>query len=234
MRHAEPYVDCTTCAVRADNFCSAVPLRGLGGLVHSRQVERFERRQTIISEGGPASSFFNIVSGVVKLCRSLADGRTQIIGFRFPGEAFGVSDTGTYTATVEALTPVELCRFPKARLNGLMQAFPPVQEKLLEMNYRYMGDYEDQIFLLGRKTARERVASFLLGYGDRFSRGMRGPDRGLGLPVTRAEIADFLGLTTETVSRILTSLVREKIIVIGAARSIHLLDTFALQRISGD
>lgn len=234
MRHAEPYVTCAACAVRADNFCSAIPLRSLDSLVHSRQAERFDRRQTIASEGSRALSFFSIVTGVVKLCRSLPDGRTQIIGFRFPGETFGISDAETYTATAEALTAVEVCRFPRARLKRLMQAHPPVQTKLLEMNYRHLEDSEDQIFLLGRKTAREKVASFLLGYGHRFDRGMCDGGRRINLPITRAEIADFLGLTTETVSRVLASLVREKVITVGLSHSIHLLDTHSLQRISGD
>lgn len=234
MEHAEPYADCTECSVRAQSFCGAIPPRGLDGLARSRRTECFDRRQTIASEGEPAQSFFNIISGVVKLCRSLPDGRTQIIGFRFPGEMFGACDSETYTTSAEALTMVELCRFPRARLKRLAQAHPTAQTRLLEMNYRHLVDSEDQIFLLGRKTAREKVASFLLSYGDKFSRGMGGGDQRIELPVTRAEIADFLGLTTETVSRILASLVREKIITVGLSHSVRLLNTDSLRRISGN
>lgn len=233
MHHAEPYTDCAECSVRAQSFCGAIPPRSLEELSRNRRTEHFDRRQTIAGEGEPATSFFNIVSGVVKLCRSLPDGRTQIIGFRFPGEVFGISDTESHTTTAEALTAVTLCRFPRARLKRLVQTYPPAQTRLLEMNYRHLMDCEDQIFLLGRKTAREKVASFLLHYGGKFGGGMGGADQRMELPVTRAEIADFLGLTTETVSRILTSLVREKIITLDLSHSVRLLNADSLRRISG-
>jgi CRP/FNR family transcriptional regulator len=194
---------------------------------------RFDRRQTIVSEGEPAVSFFSIVSGVVKLCRSLPDGRTQIIGFRFPGEFFAVSDAETHTTTVEALTFVEACQFSRSRLKRLVQAFPQIQARLLEMSHRYLATSEDQIFLLGRKTAREKVASFLLSYSEKFARESVDKDHRMSLPMTRTEIADFLGLTTETVSRVLTGLVREKVIAVGLPYSVRLLNVDMLQGISG-
>lgn len=234
MQHAEPYAACAECNVREQSFCGAISKRGLDDLAQSRRTESFDRRETIVSEGDPALSFFNIVSGAVKLCRSLPDGRTQIIGFRFPGEVFGISDTETYTTTAEALTMVELCRFPRSRLKCLVQTYPLAQDRLLEMNYRHLVALENQIFLLGRKTAREKVASFLLDYSDKFSCGTDGKGWRMELPVTRAEIADFLGLATETVSRILASLVRERIITIGLSRSVRLLNTDSLRRISGN
>ena len=90
MLHAEPYTTCTVCAARVKGFCGAIPLRDLDSLDRSRRLVRFDRRRTIVSEGAPALSFFSIVSGVVKLYRSLPDGRTQIIGFRFPGDFFAI------------------------------------------------------------------------------------------------------------------------------------------------
>jgi CRP/FNR family transcriptional regulator len=233
MRHAEPDTDCTACAVRTKSFCGTISLRDLDSLARSRRLVRFERRQTIVSEGEPAMSFFNVVSGAVKLCRSLPDGRTQIIGFRFPGEFFAVSDGETYTTTAETLTFVEVCQFSRLRLKRLMQAFPQVQTRLLEMSCRYLTASEDQIFLLGRKTAREKVASFLLLYSKRFAQVSADRDYRMSLPMTRTEIADFLGLTTETVSRVLTSLVREKVITVGLSHSVRLLNADQLQRISG-
>jgi CRP/FNR family transcriptional regulator len=222
-----------TCGIRTKSFCSAIPFRNLGSLARSRRTVRFDRRQTIVSEGEPATSFFSIVSGVVKLCRSLPDGRTQIIGFRFPGEFFAFSDIETYTTTVEALTFVEACRFPRSRARRLMQTFPQVQTRLLEMSYRHLTALEDQIFLLGRKTAKERVASFLLSYSDRFAQETFDRNR-RDLPLTRSEIADFLGLTTETVSRVLTGLAHEKVITVSLSHSIRLLNVDLLRRMSGN
>lgn len=234
MDHAEPYAACAACNVRAKSFCGAIPLRGLDTLSRHRRLIQFGRRQTIVCEGDSAASFFNVVSGVVKLCRSLPDGRTQIIGFRFPGEFFAVSDAETYATTAEALTFVEVCRFPRPRLKRLTQAFPQVQTRLLEMSYRHLAASEDQIFLLGRKTAREKVASFLLRYGGRFDGDPAGEGRPMSLPLTRTEIADFLGLTTETVSRVLTKLARERIIAVSLSHSVRLLNVNLLRRIAGN
>lgn len=233
MQHAEACADCMTCAVRGKSFCGAIPLRALDSLAQTRRLAQFDRRQTIVSEGAPAVSLFNIVSGVVKLYRSLSDGRTQVIGFRFPGEFFAASNTEKYTATAEALTFVEVCKFSSARLKCLLQQFPQVQTKLLDMSYRQLATAEDQIFLLGRKTAKERVASFLLRYGGDFDARKRDRNWQISLPITRAEIADFLGLTTETVSRVLTGLAREKLVVVGPSHTIRLLNVDLLRRASG-
>jgi CRP/FNR family transcriptional regulator len=220
--------------MREKSFCDTIPVRGLDSLTRSRRLVRFDRRQTIVNEGEPAISFFSIVSGAVKLCRSLSDGRTQIIGFRFPGDFFAIADVETYTTTVEALTFVEVCQFSQPRLKRLMQTFPQVQTRLLEISSQYLAASEDQIFLLGRKTAKEKVASFLLSYSKKFAQESVGDDHRMSLPMTRTEIADFLGLTTETVSRVLTALAREKVITVGLSHSVRLLNVDVLQRISGN
>lgn len=232
MQRAEAYAACMACTVRAKSFCGAIPVRNLDSLAQSRRLVRFDRRQTIVCEGTPAVSLYNIVSGVVKLYRSLSDGRTQIIGFRFPGESFAIPDTEKYTTTAEALTFVEVCRFSRSRLKRFSQQFPQVQAKLLEMSHRYLTTAEDQIFLLGRKTAREKVASFLLRYGGKFDPGRT--DKDWRFPMTRTEIADFLGLTTETVSRVLASLARENLITVGLSHSVRLLNVDVLRRIAGN
>lgn len=234
MQRAESFAACAACTVRAQSFCGAVPLRGLDILARSRRLVQFDRRQTIVCEGEPAISFFSVVSGIVKLCRSLSDGRTQIIGFRFPGEYFAVSDAEIYSTTAEALTFVEVCRFSRSRLKRLTQMFPQLQTRLLEMSYRYLAASEDQIFLLGRKTAREKIASFLLRFSEKFDRDISIKDRRISLPMTRTEIADFLGLTTETVSRVLTSLARDKVITVDLSHSVRLLNVDLLRHISGN
>ena len=228
-----PETTCVECAVRDASFCSAVPNRDLGVLARSRQLVRFDRRETIIREGDPAVSFFNVRSGVVKLYRSLSDGRTQIIGFRVPGEYFAVSETKRHTTTAEAVTCVEACRFSRSRLKRLMYLFPQLQTRFLQMSYRHLAASEDQIFLLGRKTAKEKIVSFLLRYSRDSDRNRVEKYQHVELPMTRTEVADFLGLTTETVSRVLSRLAREKLITVGMSRSIRLIDIDSLKRISG-
>ncbi len=233
-RDAECETGCRSCSVRAASFCSAIPTQDLSILASSRHQVQFGRRETIVREGDPMLSFFNITSGVVKLYRSLPDGRTQIIGFRYPGEFFAISAIHRHTSTAEAVTDVEVCRFPKSRLKRLMNIFPQLQTQLLQMSCRHLAQSEDQIFLLGRKTAREKVASFLLRYSREPSQNQNGNGRYVNLPMTRTEVADFLGLTTETVSRVLANLVRENIISIGLSRSVSLIDIDSLSKISGN
>lgn len=231
--NGEPEAACAECAVRDASFCSAVPARDLGVLARARQLVRFDRRETIVREGDPAISFFNITSGVVKLYRSLSDGRTQIIGFRFPGQYFAVSETKMHTTTAEAVSCVEACKFSRSRLNRLTYLFPQLQARLLQMSHRQLAASEDQIFLLGRMTAREKIVSFLLKNSRDLDRNRVERCQRIELPMTRAEVADFLGLTTETVSRVLTKLAREKLITVGMSRSIRLIDIDSLRRISG-
>ena len=233
-RDAEFETGCRSCSVRAVSVCSAIPNRDLSILARSRHQIQFSRRETIVREGDPMLSFFNITSGVVKLYRSLPDGRTQIIGFRYPGEFFAISAVCRHTSTAEAVTAVEVCRFPKSRLKRLMNSFPQLQAQLLQMSYRHLAQSEDQIFLLGRKTAREKVADFLLRCSRDSNQNQIGKSRYVNLPMTRTEVADFLGLTTETVSRVLTNLVRENIISVGLSRSVSLVDIESLTRISGN
>lgn len=233
-RNAEPATSCGDCSVRTVNFCSAVHHRDLGVLARSRHQVQFKRRETIVREGDPAVSFYNITSGIVKLYRSLSDGRTQIMGFRFPGDVFAIAEASQYGTTAEAVTNVETCRYSRTRLRRLTSSFPQLQAKLLQISYRQLIASDDQIFLLGRKTAREKIATFLLRYSRESCQNVVNKGRYVNLPMTRTEVADFLGLTTETVSRVLTSLVRENVITVGVSRSVGLIDIESLARISGD
>ncbi|MBI3675821.1 MAG: Crp/Fnr family transcriptional regulator [Proteobacteria bacterium] len=210
-----------------------MPNCDLDVLANSRRLVVFERRQTIACENEAASVFFNVVSGLVKLSRGSQDGRTQIVGFRGPGEFFAAAETGRLTATVEAVGRVVLCKFSGARFKRLMRVYPQLSARLFSINRRRLETLENQLFLLGRMTAREKVTNFLLQHG--FDSIPAGAPHAhcVRLPVTRAEIADFLGLTTETVSRVLASLVRERVITVGKSRAIHLIDVERLQRESG-
>ena len=150
---------CTSCPVRSTSFCSVVPNRDLKAFAKKRRLVQFGPRQTIIREGDLATSIFNVVSGTVKLFRSLPDGLTHIVGFRMPGELFATSGKEAYTSSAESITPVELCCFPRSWLTGELRGYPGLQTQLLNMSYGQLAASEDQILLLGRMTAREKVAS---------------------------------------------------------------------------
>ena len=120
----------------------------------------FDPGRTVIGEGEPASDLFNVVRGSVRLYKLLTDGRRQVTGFLFPGDFLGIALNDTYAYSAEAIEPVQLCRFPRKKLETLLAELPRLERKLLGTTAHELAAAQDQIVLLGRKTAKERVASF--------------------------------------------------------------------------
>ncbi len=117
--------------------------------------------QCFIDEGEPARSFFNITAGTAKLFKLLPDGRRQITGFVGAGHFLGLAVSDTYAFSAEAIEPVRYCRFQRAKLRALLDDFPLMEKRLLEVASNELVAAQEQMLLLGRKTARERLASFL-------------------------------------------------------------------------
>ncbi len=178
-------------------------------------------------EGEPAGAYHNITSGFVRLHKSLPDGREQVTGFARPGDFLGLAAEDNYGVTATAIGAVQLCRFPRDRFRKLMHALPSLEDRLLEVASHELVIAQERMLLLGRKTARERVASFLLDLAPPCGEtGM------ILLPMTRSDIADYLGLTIETVSRTLSAFRREQRIDIKVANQVQLLDRNGLRRIA--
>ncbi|PKU26278.1 Crp/Fnr family transcriptional regulator [Telmatospirillum siberiense] len=171
---------------------------------------------TIFREGDPALNLYTITAGAVKLYKLLSDGRRQITAFLFPGDFFGLSVHEGYAYTAESMTPVVLCRFPRRKLEALFDELPMLEKKLLGATTQELAAAQEQMLLLGRKTARERVATFLVVLWRRL--GDKTPV--FALPMSRSDIADFLGLTIETVSRTLTGLKRDGLIALPDANHV--------------
>ena len=193
---------CQDCGTRANGLCAAIKAENLARFSPAHAPQSVEAGKTFINEGDPATHFFTVTEGSVKLFKLLSDGRRAVTGFLFPGDIFGYSDADAYNYSAEAMTPVRLCRFPRRQLGHLYADFPGLESRLLKLVSRELATAQDLMVLLGRKTAHERLASFLLGLAGR--QGVKGG--WLELPMTRADIADYLGLTTETVSRVFTVL----------------------------
>ena len=166
----------------------------------------------IMREGDPAEHLFRIVSGVVKVCRTLADGRCQITGFLFAGDFLGLVPEDVYLSSATAIGAVTVSRFPRKKVEQLVALSPLVARLLLRRACSELIAAQDQMLLLGRKSATEKVASFLM----MISRRTQGD--ALDLPVTRADMADYLGLTIETVSRTLTQLRVDGVIGVKRAK----------------
>ncbi len=162
--------------------------------------------KNFVTEGEPASAFFNISSGTVRLYKLMPDGRRQITGFVGIGHFLGLAVSDTYAFSAEAIEPVRYCRFSRTKLRALLDDFPALEKRLLQVASDELVAAQEQMLLLGRKTARERLASFLLAQS-RLGVACQTPRVQFALPMTRGDIADYLGLTIETVSRTLTRLV---------------------------
>ncbi len=213
---------CEACAARAFSICSVLPHPELRRLADSGAVKTFEPRATLVREGDPADHVFNITEGMVMLYRLLADGRRQVLGFLLQGDFLGLTAGSAYDLGVEALTPVQVCRFPRPAFRRLLLETPQLEQELLSRASDELLAARAHLTLLGRKTAIERVTSFLLHLADRQAR-LGGSAELVELPMTRTDIADYLGLTPETVSRSLSMIKRLKAVQIVGTDAVRLL-----------
>ena len=175
--------------------------------------------EELFAEGEEADCFFKVASGVVRTCRLLSDGRRQVDAFHVEGDFLGLEAGGRYRSTAVAVGPVRVIAFRCRHL-------PAVAEAALASVLADLRRAQDHVLLLGRKTAPEKMATFLLAMAERLADG----DSQLDLPMPRADIADHLGLTIETVSRTFSQFVRQGLIGLQAGgRSVVLHDRSALR-----
>ena len=187
-------------------------------------------------EGDVAKSFANVVSGVAKLTQCLEDGREQIVGVLFPSDFVNrVSDgpNSVYPCTVQAAGEVNICIFPAARFTQVLARFPKLERKMLEQAQKELDTARDWLTMLGRKTASERVATFLYYFATRSAEISCKKGHAFEMPFTRADIADFTGLTYETVSRQISILRKQGIIVSETPRHISYVDMEQLAERAG-
>ncbi len=218
---------CHACPGR-DSICAAVRASELDRLAAMRTSQTVAPGTTFVDEGAPALHVFTVTDGIVKLFKLLSDGRRQIVGFLVAGDIFGFAPGEKYTVSAEAVSAVTLCRFPRRQLERAFSEFPGVERQFLDVISRELAAAQDQMLLLGRKTAHERLASFLLSLSRR-----QGNDGGsIDLPMTRTDIADYLGLTMETVSRVFTVLKGSGCIAANCAGKVQVLDADALAELA--
>jgi CRP/FNR family transcriptional regulator, anaerobic regulatory protein len=177
--------------------------------------------QTIVVEGDPIECCYRVVSGAVRLFKSTPDGRRQVIDFLITGEYFGLSSGERYGYSVEAIAPATLARYPRARLEAAMAAEPELTRRVFRIACVELERAQQHLLLLGRKSADEKVASFLLTLALRLGDGATRPSV-VRLPMSRQDMADYLGLTIETVSRTLTRLRREGLIALPSPQQVIL------------
>lgn len=223
---------CAACKVRELAVCSVLDDAELDQLDAINTHVALTSGDTLFDEGEEAKYIYNVTEGALKLYKLLPDGRRQVTGFLFAGDFVGLADSAEYICSAESVGGVKLCQFPRGKLEAFIRTYPKMEARLLGMARNELAEAQEQMLLLGRKTAKERIASFLLMLSQRAQR--RGqPGNPVDIPMNRNDIGDFLGLTTETVSRTLTRLKGSGIITTDADRRITITDVEALEDIAG-
>jgi CRP/FNR family transcriptional regulator len=210
--------------------CSVVSLDQLPRLAAMAAGRRLEIGQTLFQEGDTADEVFTLTDGMLKLYKLMSDGRRQIVGFLVPGDFLGLAFGRTYVYSAEAVVPTAVCRFRRSQFLGLLEEWPALEKEILGRTSTELAAAQEQMLLLGRKTARERVASFIVALARRRKLGTDGP---LELPMSRADIADYLGLTIETVSRTFTMFRKERLIDLPDKHLVEILRRNELDQVAG-
>lgn len=229
-RNGDP---CFSCSVRHMTICSPLEGEELLKLAGAVSTLHLDAHRSVFDEGEPATHLFNVTQGSVKLYKLMPDGRRQVVGFLFDGDFLGLAGASgeAYAYSAEAITAVEICRMPRRKLEQLLESHPKVERRLLGIAAAELAAAQEQMLLLGRKTAKERLASFLIQLSQR-SEHRGGAANPVALPMSRADIADYLGLTTETVSRTITQLKQSRVISLMPGGFVRLNDAAALRQIA--
>jgi len=184
--------------------------------------------ETLFAEGDDADCVYEVVKGTLRVCKLLPDGRRQIMGFPGSGHLLGLAAGGNHAYTAEAVTDVTLCRYPRASVDRLVDKVPSLARRLWTATSDELRFAQQQLVLLGRKTATEKVASFLLLLAEQ----QKSLDGTVFVSMSRTDIGDYLGLTIETVSRTLSKLKRDGLIALPVPDQVKLLDVERLSELA--
>ena len=212
-----------TSAVAASGIAQAGAIDDLLALERIGTRRSFVRDEEIYAEGDFSDSWYRVISGTVRICKLLPDGRRHIAEFCFAGDCFGLDSGGERGFSAEAVGDLVLMRFPLRATDRLIDENPRLARRICEMTLRDLAHAQSRMLLLGRMTATERVANFLLEMSER-----RETHRMLELPMSRIDIADYLGLTIETVCRTLSAFKRAGVIGIADAHHVEFCNRDAL------
>jgi len=221
---------CAACDVRDMAICSVLQGREVDRLAQIVSRIPLADGQSIFQEGDEADFVYNILEGAVRLFKLLPDGRRQITGFLYSSDFLGLALKEHYAYSAEAVSGAVICRFPRGKLERLLDEFPKLEKRLLNEASNELIAAQDQMLLLGRKTAAERLSTFLDALARR--QGVREEGGVIELLMTRTDIADYLGLTIETVSRTFTKLRKSGVIDVPDAHTITITNLAGLQEMT--
>ena len=225
-------VICRSCEARHRGICGALAPDQLFNLAKHTTRRVLPPGTSLLSDSNEIRTYSNIMAGVAKLTKALPDGRQQIVGLQFAPDLIGRPFKTESTIDAEAATDLSVCSFPKSALDRMIKETPELEHRLLQQALNELDEARSWMVTLGRKTAAEKVASFLWLIATHANPETATAGRSLtfDLPLTRADIADFLGLTIETVSRQMTKLRKENVITIENNRHVTVHDLDRLER----
>lgn len=238
MNKVMPAIEnCSTCPIRHRAVCSRCDDDELEQLNTIKFYKTYNAGQMIAMRGDALDVVASVVVGTATLERAIEDGRTQMVGLLLPSDFIGRPGRTALQYDVTAVTDVTLCCFYRKPFEDLLKRIPHVQERMLEMALDELDAARDWMLLLGRKTAREKIASFLMLIAKRTVHPdgrVLGDTSRITLPISREAMANFLGLTIETVSRQFTGLRKDGVIELDGNRTVLIPDLETLLIESGD
>ncbi len=223
---------CESCRVRLVAVCAALQTDELSALEAISEPRTLPPRRTLFQQGDAVDSVFTVTAGTVRLQSELSDGRRQVVGFAIGGDFLGLALANRYGFSAETLTPATVCRFARRDFARLVEKHPALLSRLHAVASHELGIAQAHMVVLGRRRAEERVAAFLLRWRARL-RALNGASSTVPLPMGRQDIADHLGLTIETVSRVFARWMRQRI-VLGVPDGVRVLDEDRLAALVAD
>lgn len=220
---------CFDCAVRELAVCGVLESAPLRAFKESGPTVTYRPGETVVFEADEAASVYSLTSGLLRLSKLLPDGRRQIAGFLFPGDFLGITMEEEHAFTAEAVSSSTLCKFPRRHFDDFVERHPTLERRLYAVAAHELAAARQQLVLLGRKTATERLASFLLMLAGRCHSRATGE---IAFPMSRADIADYLGLRIETVSREISALKSARVIQLTGRQSFRIVDRERLQQLA--
>ncbi|HEX9857788.1 MAG TPA: Crp/Fnr family transcriptional regulator [Paracoccaceae bacterium] len=229
--------ECGDCPIRHRAVCARCDDEELTRLEAIKYYRSYQAGQTLIWSGDRMDFVASVVTGIATLTQTMEDGRRQMVGLLLPSDFLGRPGRPKAAYDVTATTDLVMCCFRKKPFEEMMLSTPHVGQRLLEMTLDELDAAREWMLLLGRKTAREKIASLVAIIARRdASLKLRAAKGGLifDLPLTREEMADYLGLTLETVSRQISALKRDGVISLEGKRHVTVPDFDRLLEEAGD
>jgi CRP/FNR family transcriptional regulator len=231
------HIHCESCPIRHRAVCARCEADELELLEEIKYYRSFEAGQHIIWSGDKMDFVGSVVSGIATLSQTMEDGRTQMVGLLLPSDFVGRPGRSGAAYDVVATTDLVMCCFRKKPFEKMMETTPHIAQRLLQMTLDELDAAREWMLVLGRKTAREKIASLLAIIARRDASLHLNAKNGplvFDLPLTREAMADYLGLTLETVSRQISALKRDGVIVLEGKRHVTIPDMERLLEEAGD